>query len=758
MVTVLLIGLVIAAASVVAVSLSDVLPSQPAPDLEGIKLRGGEQEGELALIFTNLGGSSISTKYLRVIIEGDGLSQTIEYDNLIAMPNADVFEPGGRLVALVSENFEGKTVRAVLVHKSSGATLVSATNIVLPALPPYDKLTPTSGSYTGAFVVEWYGDPATGDYEWEHPSQIKPEPLRENIREFESIAQKELSVVLGFANWAGKDDGSVNFVQFPRRICEIIREEGAIPYITWQPQIWTASGIENIPLDNIIAGQYDDYIRNWAHAARKWRYPLFLRFAHEMNGDWYCWSGSANGGGTLNGYGDPTKPDGPERYVDAWRHVYNIFLQENALNVTWIWSPYHRNIPNETWNRWQNYYPGHAYVDWIGVDGFNWGEGAFAGSQWESFSQVFLGFYTGWIENLNENFYIKPLMLAEFACSEEGAPSEANDKDEWIADTFSELRENDYEWAGFDLFAWFHIDKERDWRIHSDNPSDIEASQNVENFRMEMSNTYYVSSIQERVPYRETNVAPSKPSQLSWPSSGTTQDTLQFQVRATDGDGDKIKYFFDWGDGFTVTPYFNSGAVVTVSHRWAAEGTYTIRVRAIDERGAASDWSENQVTITAAAQPVEYYAVYSDAGFGHWQEGTSKVYTWSDGNQGSFDAEYTGETPPEGSKCFETKTNAGSWAGWGYYNPEDLSAYAGGDLKFWVKTPANLKVEIQDTTQTHVRYINNYGWDGNNTWQDITIPLDDFEADLSAIEYPFKVTIETSGTFYVDNVRWVRYA
>ncbi len=149
------------------------------------------------------------------------------------------------------------------------------------------------------------------------------------------------------------------------------------------------------------------------------------------------------------------------------------------------------------------------------------------------------------------------------------------------------------------------------------------------------------------------------------------------------------------------------------------------------------------------------FPVYGDSGipFG------SEVWTWSDGGSGSFNGDYTGETPPEGSKCFETKTNAGSWAGWGVFlvypshHTVDLSSYS--SLKFWVKTPADLKVEIEapeGTTQT--KWISNYGWDGTNTWQEITIPAGDF-TNLDQVYCPFKVTIPTSGTFYADYVRWV---
>ncbi|GEM_PF-811009 len=183
-------------------------------------------------------------------------------------------------------------------------------------------------------------------------------------------------------------------------------------------------------------------------------------------------------------------------------------------------------------------------------------------------------------------------------------------------------------------------------------------------------------------------------------------------------------------------------------------------VRHIYESGV----SQPRRILVVDSIPFLTYVVYSDEGMGHWVQGTSAVYTWDGSDWGGpaadYNGDYTGESPPEGNKCWKTASGADwdgntNYAGWGYYNPEDLSAYAGGDLIFWVKTPADLKVEINDGSN-HTKYISAYGWDGTNTWQDITIPLDDFGADLSAIEYPFMITIEAGdSTFYTDSVRWV---
>ena len=64
-------------------------------------------------------------------------------------------------------------------------------------------------------------------------------------------------------------------------------------------------------LRSIADGAHDEYIRSWARAAAAWEQPFYLRFAHEMNGDWCPWSPGVNG-------------NVAQDYVDAWRHVFHV--------------------------------------------------------------------------------------------------------------------------------------------------------------------------------------------------------------------------------------------------------------------------------------------------------------------------------------------------------------------------------------------------------------------------------------------------
>jgi hypothetical protein len=119
---------------------------------------------------------------------------------------------------------------------------------------------------------------------------------------------------------------------------------------------------------------------------------------------------------------------------------------------------------------------------------------------------------------------------------------------------------------------------------------------------------------------------------------------------------------------------------------------------------------------------------------------------------------------PEGGASLRMSTD--SWGGFGVFLQQsvDLSAYENGDVRFFVKTPRDLKVEFQCLGgATLTAFIGQHGWNGNNTWQEISIPVCDFFSDgvcvpacLADIGAPFMSTIEgtTFAEFRVDHVRW----
>lgn len=100
--------------------------------------------------------------------------------------------------------------------------------------------------------------------------------------------------------------------------------------------------------------------------------PVMISFAPEANGGRYRHSGSLYGAGQTAEWGDPSLPDGPEVYRDAYRHLIDLARRAdvNAVNITWALHLDSEARPLESWNAMKNYYPGDDYIDWLGLTVF----------------------------------------------------------------------------------------------------------------------------------------------------------------------------------------------------------------------------------------------------------------------------------------------------------------------------------------------------------------------------------------------------
>ncbi|MGZ6004698.1 MAG: glycosyl hydrolase [Candidatus Saccharimonadales bacterium] len=269
-----------------------------------------------------------------------------------------------------------------------------------------------------------------------------------DVTAFEQAAQKPVSIVNSFQSWASTSNS------FKTDYASAIRAHGSIPMITWEP--WDTSQGVNQPgysLQSIISGQHDAYIKQWARAAKAWGHPYFLRYAHEMNGDWYPWAGSSNG-------------NSPDQYVAAWRHVHQIFTSVGANNATWVW------CPNKIYTGGvdlASLYPGDKYVDWVAFDAYNRGTApGLSGNQygsgsWQTFAQLAKPTYTSLLAIAPG----KPVMVAETGTVEDGGS-----KADWFTKALKyELKAN---YPRIKAFVYFNLNKVYDNRINS-SPTSLAA-------------------------------------------------------------------------------------------------------------------------------------------------------------------------------------------------------------------------------------------------------------------------------------------
>jgi hypothetical protein len=261
----------------------------------------------------------------------------------------------------------------------------------------------------------------------------------------------DMRSVAAFEREAGKGVSIVHFGQpwftngvaqpfYPAPL-DAVRAHGSLPLVDWASWDLAGSDPKNQPafsLGRIIDGRYDSYITAWATGARDWGHPFFLRFDHEMNGNWYPWAEGQNG----NTAG---------QFAKAWRHVHDLFVAAGATNVTWVWSPV---VEYPGWTPLAGLYPGDAYVDWVAMDGYNSGTNPIQPDRWRSFDELFGPTYT----SLGKLAPTKPIMIAETASTEIGGS-----KATWIKDA---LRILPVRFPKVDALVWFNSRAEgMDWPI-----------------------------------------------------------------------------------------------------------------------------------------------------------------------------------------------------------------------------------------------------------------------------------------------------
>jgi hypothetical protein len=105
-----------------------------------------------------------------------------------------------------------------------------------------------------------------------------------------------------------------------------------------------------------------------------------------------------------------------------------------------------------------------------------------------------------------------------------------------------------------------------------------------------------------------SNSPPYTPSAPTGAQTGIVGVGYQYTVTPSDPDGNTVFCLFDWGDGTnTTTALQDSGIQVTASHSWAAAGTYQVRVRATDQKGANSSFSPSLAVIISVNNQATSY-------------------------------------------------------------------------------------------------------------------------------------------------------
>ncbi len=257
-----------------------------------------------------------------------------------------------------------------------------------------------------------------------------------DITAFEKMVGRPVPMLATFVHWG-------NNKTFPTKLASHPGLSTIV--IFWEAKDYNiGSNIQpRYNYDSVLSGKWDSYFKEFASQSASFKGQVILVPYSEMNGDWSPWSGTLNG-------------NSPEKHIAAYRYIRKFFT--SVSNVKFGWTVNNTSLPETLENAIERYYPGDEYVDYVGVDGFNFNDG-----EWETWESVFDDALT------RVGRYPKPIFI--FSTASAPGPQKA----QWISDGFGKQIKRHRNVIGF---IWFNENKEKDWRINSD-PNSLAAFKQV---------------------------------------------------------------------------------------------------------------------------------------------------------------------------------------------------------------------------------------------------------------------------------------
>ena len=214
---------------------------------------------------------------------------------------------------------------------------------------------------------------------------------QEATRRLETAIGRQLNIGHSFVPW-GADLGELPAANLAA---------GRTPMISF--------GRDSKPRE-VASGRHDRYLAALARDVAALGQPVLLR---------YAWGMDAAGRRTTRS---------GSTFVAAWRHVHQLFAAR-GVRAFWVWSPNADAFAGARGGA-DQYWPGDDYVDWVGADGFNWGD-CTVQSTWRDFGPIFKAFYAWGPARA------KPLMISGTGTVED--PIDPGRKRGWYLDAASAL-------------------------------------------------------------------------------------------------------------------------------------------------------------------------------------------------------------------------------------------------------------------------------------------------------------------------------
>lgn len=300
-----------------------------------------------------------------------------------------------------------------------------------PAATPPTGTPPVAGTASGAQPGQAPQPPAAGAL---LGAYVKPTGAADQaaqiraFQQFETSIGHQLAIVHTYHTWQ---------VPFPNDVDRWAASTGHLPLISW-------NGVDT---RDIVAGRYDDLIKQRAQDVKALNHQVLLEWRWEMD-----------------------RPDvasivhSPADYIAAWDHIHKIFADSGATNIGWVWCPTAFGFAHD---RAAQFYPGDDEVDWVCAD-------AYAGKEYTPLSTV-LGPFLAWAAG-----HPKPVLIGEFGAVEGAGDQRAS----WL----QQLAQEAPKMPAVRAYVYFNANYEKNG-VHSDISLDTKPS--LAAFAALAGNTYF---------------------------------------------------------------------------------------------------------------------------------------------------------------------------------------------------------------------------------------------------------------------------
>jgi hypothetical protein len=316
---------------------------------------------------------------------------------------------------------------------------------------------------------------------------------------FEEHTGRAVDIVHFADPWRSPAEAGLKWDGFGAGASDAVRARGGIP----MKSIGQSANL----VAEVLAGDHDDSIDQWAEDARDFGDLVLARPWWEFNGLWF------------------TKAPGPE-FVEGWRYLHGR-IRAIAPNVLFVWCA---NVIAGGVADPEPWYPGDEYVDWVAMDGYS-GQNPAKSYGWRSARKLFKPTY----DRFQEFAPGKPVMIAETAASEFGG-----NKAVWIRNLLGEAIQEEMPQIRAVLWFNWNIDHgagRLDWPIES-SPAATAAA------RAGVASSYYGNPLQIEI----------DPADLPLPSRAELTGRV-------DPGGLPATYWFEYGE---TVAYGSKSTVVQV--------------------------------------------------------------------------------------------------------------------------------------------------------------------------------------------------